>query len=59
MKLVLKLLINSALGFVALFLFNAVAQNFGIGIGINILNAAVVGVLGVPGLALLLILKVM
>ena len=57
MKLVLKLLVNSVLGFIALFIFNAIAQNFGMGLGLNILNAVVIGALGVPGFALLLILQ--
>ena len=57
MKLLLKLLVNSFLGFVALFLFNLIAQNFGLGLGLNLLNAVVVGILGIPGFALLLILQ--
>lgn len=57
MKFLFKLLGNSVLGFIALFVFNAIAQNFGIGLGLNILNAVVVGVLGIPGFALLLILQ--
>lgn len=57
MKLVFKLLANSVLGFAALALFNVAAGGFGMGLGLNILNAAVVGVLGIPGFALLLILQ--
>jgi inhibitor of the pro-sigma K processing machinery len=52
-----KLLLRSAAGFAALFLFNAAGGGFGLSVGLNILNAGVVGVLGLPGFALLLVLQ--
>ncbi len=56
-KLVFKLLLHTLLGFAALFIFNFVGSWAGISLGINWLNAAVVGVLGIPGVILLLLLK--
>ena len=54
-----KLLLRSALGFAALFLFNAAGGSFGLSVGLNIFNAGVLGLLGLPGFALLLILQYM
>jgi len=59
MKWILRILLNSALGFLALLLFNVLGSHFGMSVGLNILSAAVIGVLGVPGFALLLILQVL
>ena len=57
MKLVFKFLLNTILGFVALILINFFGSFIGISIGVNWLNAAIVGILGLPGVALLLILQ--
>ena len=54
-----KLLLRSAIGFAALLLFNIAGNGFGLSVGLNVLNAGVVGVLGVPGFALLLILQLL
>ena len=56
-RLIAKVLINTGIGFVALTLINQFGADFGIALGVNWLNAAVTGILGVPGVALLLILK--
>ena len=56
-KLVAKVLINAAIGFVLLFVFNRIGGIFGITLEINWLNAIISGILGIPGVALLLILK--
>lgn len=57
MKWLLKLAVNTVLGFIGLFVFNWLGSYIGLSLGINIINAAVVGVLGLPGLVLLLFLK--
>ncbi len=57
MKWVLRLLINSVLGFIVLFLYNFIGAYWGLSLGLNIFNAVVIGLFGVPGFALLLILK--
>lgn len=57
-KVIFKLIINGLIGGIILFLFNLVGGLFGIAIAINPLNAIIVGLLGVPGVVLLLILQV-
>ena len=56
-KIVLKLLLNTVIGFVALFVLNWLGSFAGITMPINWLNAVLVGVLGVPGVALVLLLQ--
>ncbi len=55
-KLVLKLVLNSLIGGLAILLINAVGAAFGIFIALNVLSALIVGVLGIPGAILLLVL---
>ncbi len=57
LKMVLRVMLNSALGFGALWLLNATAAVTGISLGLNLFNALTIGVLGVPGLGLLLLVK--
>ena len=57
MKVVLKLALNSLIGGAAILLVNALGAQWDIFIPLNILNALIVGVLGLPGAALLLILQ--
>lgn len=56
-RLILKLLINTALGFAALFLINKLGADFGIALDITWQNAVVTGIFGIPGVAVLLGLK--
>ena len=53
----LRVLINSVLGFGALWLLNLTGGVTGIALGLNIFNSLTVGILGVPGLFLLLLLQ--
>ena len=55
--LVLRLLGNTLLGFAALWAVGATAGITGITLGLNLWNALIIGVLGVPGLALLLLVQ--
>ena len=57
LKMVLRVVLNSALGFGALWLLNATAAVTGISLGLNLFNALTIGGLGVPGLGLLLLVK--
>lgn len=57
LKMVLRVVLNSALGFGALWLLNTTAAVTGISLGLNLFNALTIGVLGVPGLGLLLLVK--
>lgn len=56
-RLAAKLLINALVGFVVLFLLNFVGNLVGLSLGINWINAIVVGLLGAPGVVLLLLIK--
>ena len=53
---ILKLLLNTAIGFAALFLLNFFGSAIGITLGLNWINALVIGVTGFPGLVLLLLI---
>ena len=57
LTLALKLLLNTALGFFALFCLQSLSPLTGIELELNFFNAAVLGVLGFPGFLLLLLLK--
>ena len=57
LKVALRVLINSVLGFGALWLMNLTGGVTGIALGLNIFNSLTVGILGVPGLFLLLLLQ--
>ena len=57
MKVVLKLALNSLIGGAAILLVNALGAQWDIFIPLNILNALIVGVLGLLGAVLLLILQ--
>lgn len=56
-RLVLKVVINTCIGFVALFLINKLGADYGISLAISWQNAVVTGIFGVPGVAVLLALK--
>ncbi|MBQ2739955.1 MAG: pro-sigmaK processing inhibitor BofA family protein [Oscillibacter sp.] len=55
LALLLRLAANTALGFGALGLLRATAPITGVTLGLNFFNALTVGVLGLPGLILLLL----
>lgn len=57
LKLALKVLVNTLLGFAALFLLNLASGLTGFSLGLNLFNALAIGILGVPGLVLLVLLK--
>lgn len=57
LKLALKVLLNTLLGFGALFLLNLLRSVTGLYLGLNLFNALTIGILGLPGLILLVLLK--
>ena len=59
MKLIWKLLINSACGFLCLWLLNTIAGFTGIRFPLNLVTTAVAGFLGLPGIALLTLVQVL
>lgn len=56
LKLAVKLLANTLLGFLALWAVNAAGVT-GVALGVNVWNALVIGVLGLPGFVLLLLVQ--
>ena len=56
-RLALKLALNTLLGFAELVVLNFLGSLVGIGIGINLVNALVAAVLGIPGVFLLFLVK--
>lgn len=57
-KAIFKLVANSILGGLIIFLINLVGSAFEFHIGLNIGTALLVGILGIPGAILLIILKI-
>ena len=55
---IVKLLINSIIGGMLIFIINLVGSSFDFHIGLNIVNSIIVGLLGIPGAVLLVILKI-
>ena len=55
LKLALKLLVNTLLGFLALWAFSLLPAAAGFLLGLNLWNALVIGILGLPGFILLLL----
>lgn len=56
-RLAFRIALNTLLGLGALLLVNATSAVTGLTLGVNLINAAVVGVLGVPGLGLLFLAR--
>lgn len=56
-RLALKVLGNTLLGFLALWAVNLTAGVTGIALGLNLMNALVIGILGLPGFVLLLLVQ--
>ena len=57
LRLALKLLVNTLLGFLALWAVGLTSGLTGIALGMNLWNALVVGILGLPGFVLLLLVQ--
>ena len=55
LKGIFVLLLHTAIGWAGLYIFNLILPTFAI--GVNIASASVAGVLGLPGLILLIVLK--
>lgn len=55
---ILKLILNSILGGLVIYLINLIGGLFAFHIGLNYITAIIAGILGVPGVILLVILKI-
>ena len=58
LKNIIKLVLNSIMGGISIFLINAIGSSFGFHIGINLITSIFVGLLGLPGAGLLVILQI-
>lgn len=56
-RILIKLLINGLIGGVVLLIFNLVGGIFGLAVAVNPLNAIIAGILGIPGVILILIVQ--
>lgn len=56
-KTIFKLIINSILGGLTIFIINIIGSLWGFHIGINLITSIFVGVLGVPGAIVIVIIK--
>jgi inhibitor of the pro-sigma K processing machinery len=59
LKILLKLIINGALGVIILLIVNLVGANFNFFIGINAVTALIAGFFGIPGVIFLILFKVL
>lgn len=57
LKKILGFLINSVIGAILLLIVNYFGASFGITVGINLLTAMIAGILGIPGVVLLIIFQ--
>ena len=58
-KKILKLVLNSVLGGLIIFIINLIGAHFGFHIGLNIFTSVLVGLLGLPGAVCLIIVKLL
>ena len=58
LKSILKLILNSILGGILIYVINIIGMNFNFHIGLNLITSIIVGILGLPGALLLIILKI-
>ncbi|MBQ3415714.1 MAG: pro-sigmaK processing inhibitor BofA family protein [Clostridia bacterium] len=56
-KKVLKLVLNSLLGGILIYIINLVGANFDFHIGLNVFTSGIVGILGIPGAIFLVAVK--
>ncbi|MBQ6403973.1 MAG: pro-sigmaK processing inhibitor BofA family protein [Oscillospiraceae bacterium] len=54
---IIKLLLNALMGFAMLFVVNFFGGFIGIELGVNLINALIAGFLGIPGIVLLVAIK--
>lgn len=58
LKMIFKLILNSILGGILIWLINLVGITWGLHIGINVITMLTIGLLGVPGAVLLTVLAI-
>ena len=58
-KKILKLVFNSLLGGLAIYIINLIGSGFEFHIGLNIFTSVVVGILGIPGAICIVLIKLL
>lgn len=58
-KLILRLVINSVLGGIIIFIINLIGSIWGFHIGLNLVTSIFVGILGMPGAIVIIIIKLL
>ncbi len=58
LKLVFKLIYNGVIGGIMLYVINFIGSHFGFTIALNPVTALVAGFLGIPGIVLLILVKI-
>lgn len=58
-KTILKLVINSILGALTIFIINLIGAFFNFHIGLNLITSIFVGILGIPGAIAIVIIKLL
>ena len=58
-KSILKLVINTIIGGAIIYIINLIGANFGFHIGLNIGTAIFAGILGVPGVVVLVLVRIL
>ena len=59
LKIILKLILNSILGGILILLINFIGETWGFHLGLNIITAVFIGLLGIPGSIVLILLKLL
>jgi len=59
LKKVLKLVLNSVLGGLTIYIINLIGAGFNFHIGLNVFTSILVGLLGLPGAVCLIIVKLL
>lgn len=58
-KTILKLVINSILGGLLIFIINLIGNAFGFHIGLNLVTSIFIGLLGIPGAIVIIVIKLL
>ena len=58
-KTICKLIINSVLGGISIFIINLIGGYFGFHIGLNLITSIFIGILGIPGVIVIIIIKLL
>lgn len=59
LRKILRLVFNSILGGVLIFIINLIGTTFNFHIGLNIFTSILIGILGIPGVICLIIIKLL